>query len=983
MNRETGSPSHDLDWHDRVADIVVEASELQADERDEYLVAACGDDAAMLAEVRSLLDEEANADDGFLAVPVPERLGASPYAPVEGSGEAESRAPDRVGPYRLVERLGAGGMGAVFLAEQTEPVERRVAVKLIRGLQSERARRRFQAECQALAHLNHPNVASMYEVGSVEHGDEPLPYIAMEWVAGKPIHQWCDERRDSLRQRVRLFLGVCAGIAHAHENQVLHCDLKPSNILVTEVDGEPRAKVIDFGISRALGDGSPKARAKRLTTDLFMGSPLYMSPEAADTGRRRHLDTRSDVYSLGVVLYELLCGVLPVDPDQQVGWALLHRVNQQQAPPPSDRLRAVDAPSREVIAECRSTSSRRLASALRGDLDAVVLKAMSPDPAARYGSPRELAADLERYLARQPVTARPARPGYVLGRFVVRRASAVVAVGVVILALLAGLVGRTLEARRANEAARQAEAALAESEQVREFVVRLFDAADPESGGRGTTVEEVLDRGLEQLETDLVDLPLVRAELLLTIGSIYDKLALYTRAETVLRQALELRLAELPPGHEEVLETRDFLGVLLRKARNFEAAAEQLELVLEGRLADPDVHPERLALAYSHLGNLRWAQDRFEAAEVHHREALRIREENDVPAGAIAESANNLGVLLNSQGRDEEALPYLELAAERFDEQFGPRHNSTAAAINNLGLVLRRTPRWREALDHFERAGATWSELLGREHPRTQFALRNRLSELQRLHRWPEALAAARELVEVTVAVDDALAQPRAHRLLSTVERLSGDAEAAVRSAETSVRLHTERVGADHAATLRARRVLAQALLAAKRPGAARSEIEEVVDRFAALSGAAADETLLSLSTQAEIWIAEGDTEQAVEQLRQVVAAREAEGGSGRSSLAYGRLALGEALTAAGRSGEAIELLELARQGFVALHGEQHPNVVTVDAALSLALQEDGAVDQARQALSRAVQAAAELFPAGDADLGRYRRRLADLAVIP
>ncbi|MCB1037759.1 MAG: serine/threonine protein kinase, partial [Acidobacteria bacterium] len=402
-----------------ITEIVADAIELEGEERTAYLDRVCGKDGARRAEVDSLLMLYEQEDDDFLETPAAEQMAQAAAARSQGAS-----VPERIANYRLLRRLGEGGMGTVYLAEMDEPVKRRVALKVVRVLHSNALRRRFAAECQALARLSHPNIAALYEVGTTDDGDG-LPYLAMELADGPPITEWCDRKKIDLNSRLRLFLGVCAGIKHAHEKGVLHCDLKPSNVLVTSLDGQDVAKVIDFGIARALDE--PLLEDGQATRELLLGSPPYISPEALSRGGRRHLDARTDFYSLGLLLYELVTGALPFDSEDSSLWTLLRRINDSDPPSPSSRFLRLEAARAQEVAAHLGTAPPRLGRRLRGDLDAIILRAIDRDPDRRYGSPSELAADIERHLGHRPIEARPPSALYVARRFARRHGGAVAA----------------------------------------------------------------------------------------------------------------------------------------------------------------------------------------------------------------------------------------------------------------------------------------------------------------------------------------------------------------------------------------------------------------------------------------------------------------------------------------------------------------------------------------------------------------------------
>ena len=369
----------------RALDLLENLLQLEPAQRQVQANRHCGDDSALRVEVMELLQAASAAQDDFLEEPA---FDAWDWDRDQAMHETPQPA-KRFGNFRVIEPLGEGGMGKVWLAIQERPIRRRVAVKVVR-LHGRQARRRFAVECQALAKLSHPNVATLYEVGETDAGE---PFVAMELLEGPDLCEYCDRRRLPLRARLELFLRVCAAVSHAHEKGILHRDLKPSNVLVTEVDGQPVPKVIDFGIAQIF-DGPFDSR-QASDERMVVGSPAYMSPEAFRGAAA--VDTRSDVYSLGLLLYELLTGALPLAAHSRL-----------DAPVPSQHLRALPPFEQGQIASRRGLEPTRLGRRLRGDLDAIVGCAIAYRPEARYAQPADLAADLARHLEARPVAARPA-----------------------------------------------------------------------------------------------------------------------------------------------------------------------------------------------------------------------------------------------------------------------------------------------------------------------------------------------------------------------------------------------------------------------------------------------------------------------------------------------------------------------------------------------------------------------------------------------
>jgi eukaryotic-like serine/threonine-protein kinase len=532
------------------------------EERERYLAAACVQDPELRRQADSLLEAHAQAG---------EFLGQSVIAPKElPIGE---RPRSVIGRYKLLQQIGEGGFGVVFMAEQQEPVRRMVALKIIKpGMDTREVVARFEAGRQALALMDHPNIARVLDGGTTDSG---RPFFVMELIKGIPITEFCDQHQLTIEARLQLFMKVCAGVQHAHQKGVIHRDLKPSNVIVTLHDGEPVPKVIDFGVAKAIGQ---KLTERTLFTrfEQLIGTPAYMSPEQAEWSGL-DIDTRSDLYSLGVLLYELLTGTTPLEKETLASAALdeMRRMIRETDPPmPSTRLETGLRGQRSEVGgrtsdvagqglEVKSASLRQRLQAVRGDLDWIVMKALEKDRTRRYETVNGLARDIERHLEGEPVAACPPSQAYRAGKFIRKHRVAVSAGAVVVLALITGLVFALVGFAQARSASQRAQGQAAIAKAVNDFLLNdLLGQASPlESPDRDVKLLQVLDRAAEKITGRFTNQLLVEASIRQTIGRTYLRLGQPATAEEHLKRAAELRTQQLGPEHPETLESQWQLAV--------------------------------------------------------------------------------------------------------------------------------------------------------------------------------------------------------------------------------------------------------------------------------------------------------------------------------------------------------------------------------------------------------------------------------------
>ncbi|RMF74484.1 MAG: serine/threonine protein kinase [Planctomycetota bacterium] len=715
--------------------------------RTAFLEGACGDDPELRLRVQELIIAHEEADS-FLETPAVDL-----DVTVESRTQPAPEAEQRIGPYRVLQEIGEGGFGVVYMAEQEQPVRRRVAIKVIKlGMDTRAVIARFEAERQALAMMDHPNIARVLDAGATEAG---RPYFVMELVRGMPITAYCKQNRLSLRDRLKLFLPVCHAVHHAHQKGIIHRDLKPSNILVTLQDHVPTPKVIDFGIAKATRQ---RLTDKTLFTEIrqFIGTPEYMSPDQAEVSGL-DVDVRTDIYSLGVVLYELLTGVTPLDAKllRKKGVEEIRRVLREvDAPIPSARLRALldeDRARAEQFGSLGEMMPRRL----KGDLDWIVMKALEKDRTRRYQSASDLIRDIERHLEDKPVSAGPPSFRYRAAKFIRRNRSIVAAATVICFAVLGGLAlaisgwaqassanaALAVERDKARRAAHAAEQArVSESlhrraaETTNHFLREMLRSVDPtQSRGREVTVRYVLDEAARRIDDGaMLDQPLVEADIRETLGETYGALGLYALAQRQYEKAYARRLEVSGAEDAAALRCRSMLAEALVAQFQFQQAEPIARAAYEGLTKTLGaVHPDTLA-ARSRLAQALAGLGRLDEAEREHRQTLTLRRRvlgaDDV---RTIRSLVHLASVQASQGRLAQAEVSLRETLDRAQRVLGPQHPDVMNIMNHLAQVYESLARYADAEALYRQSWELDQRILGAGHPRTQISMNSLLRVLR------------------------------------------------------------------------------------------------------------------------------------------------------------------------------------------------------------------------------------------------------------
>jgi len=739
------------------------ARRLPAAERVAYLDEVCAGDAILRQRLEELLQADGQAV-GFLQNPAPDaqpRVDASAYPrTLEIPGVPGEMVGDRIGRYKLLQQIGEGGCGVVYMAQQEEPVRRRVALKVIKlGMDTKSVIARFEAERQALALMDHPNIAKVLDAGATDTG---RPYFVMELVRGIKITDYCDQHNLSTEDRLNLFTQVCQAIQHAHQKGIIHRDIKPSNILVTVSEpGAPGCpKVIDFGIAKATTDQQLTDKTVFTAFEQFIGTPAYMSPEQA-TLTALEVDTRTDIYALGVLLYELLTGKTPLDQKELLASGLeeMRRTIREKEPArPSTRVSTMLNGELTTTAKHRHIDAPKLIHLLRGDLDWIVMKALEKDRARRYETANGLARDVERYLADEPVVARPPSKSYRFQKLVRRNKLAFAAAGAVAAALVVGLAASTWEYLKERTALQRAVAAEKRTSAINQFLTEgLLFQATPEQNGwqEKVTMGEALNRATSKYldhNSEMAQQPELEATLRLAVGRTYLKQGLLSEAERNLRKAVTLRQSVLGREHLETLDAQHWLATLLSNQRKDEEAERLSREVWQGRVRLLGAeHPDTLNSMELYEEALN-EEGKFKESEPIARQILKIRERLLGPDDpATISSLGDLGELLQLRGDNAEAEPYIREALKRIQRNGSADQRDGFLCVKELALTRLLQGDSAEAEKLLEEALSRVKKRFGPDGFLTLFLQRVLVRALAEEGRLVEAEALGKETLDARI----------------------------------------------------------------------------------------------------------------------------------------------------------------------------------------------------------------------------------------
>ena len=969
--------------------ILLAALDLPEEKREGYLLEACGGNVELKERLCKML-RAAQLEGNFMEKPAFEQPQTSAECEIDSTGKV-------IGPYKLLQIIGEGGMGTVYMAEQSKPVERRVALKIIKaGMDTKQVIGRFEAERQALAIMDHPNIAKVLDAGTTNSGH---PYFVMELVKGVPITKYCDEKKLNLRQRLELMIPVCQAIQHAHQKGIIHRDIKPSNVLVAQYDGRPVPKVIDFGVAKATAQ---KLTEKTMFTEFgqVIGTLEYMSPEQAELNQL-DIDTRSDVYSLGVLLYELLTGSTPLDGKKLRSAAfgeMLRMIREDEPQRPSNRLSTIDTLA--SVAANRQLEPGKLSGLMRGELDWIVMMALEKDRNRRYETANGMAMDIQRYLLDEPVLACPPRSGYRLRKFV-RRNKVLLSTGAVVAATMCvGLVGTSWQTFRATRAENSAiverdkkdtalRAALAsaesESEQRRKAELAETEARQQEQtakdqlaisnavtdflqkdllGQAGSnaqaksefipdpniTIRKALDRASAKVGDRFSDRPELEAKIRFTIGNSYKELGRYAEAIDQLKQSAAIKTAKLGGEHPDTMETLSDLASSYRRTGKISESIDLYSSIRDSRIKllgpeDPLTLETLSGLAYAFQSAL----EATKAIELYEQVLASQVKILGTEHESTLKTMNNLAIAYGNVRETSKEIALLEQVIEANVRMHGSEHPNSLNSRHNLANAYLDAGKMTEAIAILEQVRDAKVKFLGAEHPdtlSTSVALADGYASVGKKSEAILMLEQARDAQIRILGPEHPMTLSTAY-ILAGLYRSIGKTREAIMLFEMLRDANVRVRGPEHRNTLHVMDGLALAYQDAHRTADAIAIQMQARDARVKILGPEHPDTLTTLNRIAVILRLEGKTEEAIELFEQVRNGRVKVLGPEHPDSLSTLNSLAVAYNKTGKSIEAIAAYKQVYDAQVKIFGPENPIPLLTFQNLACAYRDSGMVPEA------------------------------------